>query len=157
MTEEISGNVVEVRRKSDRVMAVVLTLGRKVIRIICAHEPQSGRPDTEKVLFYDEMASDLDLGSSSKIIVSLGDFNGHVGKCAEGFEGVLHGGGGNGIGKRNAEGRKMLEFCDERELCVANTRFYKADKRKITYSADGYETEIDFALVREKYRSTYGM
>ena len=76
------------------------------------------------------MASDLDLGSSSKIIVSLGDFNGHVGKCAEGFEGVLHGAGENGIGKRNAEGRKMLEFCDERELCVANTRFYKADKKK---------------------------
>ena len=40
------------------------------------------------------------LGSSSEIIVSLGDFNGHVGKCAEGFEGVHE---GNGVGKRNAE------------------------------------------------------
>ena len=29
--EEISGNVVEVRRKSDRVMAIVLTLGREVM------------------------------------------------------------------------------------------------------------------------------
>ena len=29
--------------------------------------------------------------SSSEIIVSLGDFNGHVGKCAEGFE-RIHGG-----------------------------------------------------------------
>ena len=34
------------------------------------------------------MASEWDLESSSEIIVSLGDFNGHVGKCAEGFEGV---------------------------------------------------------------------
>ena len=34
MKEEISGNVVEVRRKSDRVMAIVLTLGREVKRII---------------------------------------------------------------------------------------------------------------------------
>ena len=35
------------------------------------------------------MGSEWDLGQSSEIIVSLGDFNGHVGKCAEGFE-VVH-------------------------------------------------------------------
>ena len=147
--KEISKNVAKVKRKSDRVMAIVLTLGREVMRKICAYGPQSGRPDTEKVRFYDEMASEWDLGSSSKIIASLGNFNGRVGKCAEGFEGVHR---ENGIGKRNAKGRRLLEFCDERELCVANTWFYKADKRKITYSAGGYETEIDFMLVGEKYR-----
>ena len=111
--EEISGNVEEVRRKSDRVMAIVLTLGREVMRVICAYGPQSGRPDAEKVHFYDEMGSEWDLGSSSEIIVSLRDFNGHVGKCAEGFEGVH---GGNGVGKRNAAGRRLLEFCDERAV-----------------------------------------
>ena len=113
MKEEISGNVMEVRRKSDRVMEIVLTLGREVMRIICAYGPQSGRPDTEKIRFYDKMGSEWDFGSSREIIVSLRDLNGHVGKCAEGFEGVH---GGNGIGKRNAEGRRLLEFCDEREL-----------------------------------------
>ena len=46
------------------------------------------------------MASEWDFGSSSEIIVSLGDFNGHVGKCAEGFKGEQR---VNGIGKRNAE------------------------------------------------------
>ena len=141
MKDEISGNLREVRRKSDRVMAIVLTLGREVMRIICAYEPQSGRPDKEKVRFYDDMASERDLGISSKIIVSLADFSGHVGKCAEGFEG-LH--GENGIAKRNAEGRRLLEFCGERKLCVANTWFYKADKRKIIFSACGCETKINF-------------
>ena len=61
-------------------------------------------------------------------------------------------GGGNDVGKRNAEGRRLLEFCDERELCVANTWFNKTDKRKITYSAGGCGTKIDFVLVGEKYR-----
>ena len=149
MKEEISGNVVEVRRKSDRAMAVVLTLGREIMQIICAYGPQSGRPEAEKVRFDDEMGSEWDLGSSSKIIVSLADFNGHVRKCAEGFEGVH---GGNGVAKRNAEGRRLLEFCDERELCVANTWFKNTDKRKTTYSAGGCGTEIDFVLVGEKYR-----
>ena len=61
LKEEISENVVEVRRKSDRVMAIVLTLGREVMQIICTYGPQSGRPDTEKVRFCDEMASGVRL------------------------------------------------------------------------------------------------
>ena len=127
MKEEISEKVVEVKRKSVRVMAIVLTLGREVMRIICAYGPQSGRPDAEKVRFYDETGSEWDLGCCSEIIVSLGNFNGHVGKCAESFEGVN---GGNGVGKRNAEGRRLPEFCDERELCVANTWFKRQTKGK---------------------------
>ena len=72
------------------------------------------------------------LESLSEIIVSLGDFDGHVGKYAEGFEGVHQ---GNDIGKRNAEGRRLLEFCNEEVLYVASTWFYKAHKKKITYIA----------------------
>ena len=36
MKEEISGNVVKVGRKSDRVTTIVLTLGREVVQIIWA-------------------------------------------------------------------------------------------------------------------------
>ena len=35
--EEISGNFAKVRRKSDRAKAIVLTLDREVMRIICAY------------------------------------------------------------------------------------------------------------------------
>ena len=62
MKDEISGNV-EVRRKSNGVMAIVLTVGREVIHILCAYGPQSGRADTEKVRFYNEMGSEWGLGS----------------------------------------------------------------------------------------------
>uniref|UniRef100_A0A0L8G8U0 Endonuclease/exonuclease/phosphatase domain-containing protein n=1 Tax=Octopus bimaculoides TaxID=37653 RepID=A0A0L8G8U0_OCTBM len=78
----------------------------------------------------------------------MGDFNGHVGKWILGFEGVH---GGKGIGERNLEGRMLLEFCDEKELCV-NTWFRKTKKRKVTFSAGGNETEIDFMLVGRKNR-----
>ena len=60
MKEEISGNVVEVRRKSNSVMAIVLTLGKEVVQILCAYGPQSRRPDTQKVHFYDEIAREWD-------------------------------------------------------------------------------------------------
>ena len=78
-----------------------------------------------------------------ELVLGIGDFNGHVGKQSEGYEDVH---GGNGIGERNVEG-KMLEFCDEKELCVANTWFRKWEKRKVTYSTGGNEWEIDFVLV----------
>ena len=59
---------------SDKVMTIVLTLVRKVMQIVCAYGPQSGKPDAEKVRFYDEMVSEWDFGSSSEIIVFLGPF-----------------------------------------------------------------------------------
>ena len=35
---------------------------------------------------------------------------------------------------------------------MANTWFYKVDKRKISDSGGGCETEIDFVLVGKKYK-----
>ena len=78
--------------------------------MINMYEPQSARLDTEKVWFYDKVVSEWDLRRSSEIILYLGDFKEHVGKCADSFKGVHV---GNGIGKRNVDGRRLLEFCDE--------------------------------------------
>ena len=58
---------------------------------------------------------------SGEIMVFLENFNEHIGKFSKGFEGVQE---GNVIGKRNEEGRILLEFCDKKELCLANTWFF---------------------------------
>ena len=63
------------------------------------------------------------------------------------FEGVNE---RNGIGKQGLEGRMLLEFCDQKDLCVSNTRFKKKEKRKVIYSLGDNETEIDFALVEKE-------
>ena len=83
------------------------------------------------------------------MVFELEDFNGHVGEEIEGFEGVH---GGNGLGQRNAERRMLLEFCDEKELCVANTWFKKTNKRKITFKSGNNESKIDFILVSKENR-----
>ena len=46
--EELCENVVEVRRRCDRVMAIELVFGEEVGRVICAYAPQSGKSDAEK-------------------------------------------------------------------------------------------------------------
>jgi len=79
------------------------------------------------------------------MVFGQGDFIRHTRKQVEGFE-VVH--RGNGIGKRNTEGRMLFEFCDERELCIANT-WIKKDKRKISFKYRNNESEIDFVSVRK--------
>ena len=49
--EELCENVVEVRRRCDRVMVLELVFEEEVVRIICAYAPQSGKPDAEKERF----------------------------------------------------------------------------------------------------------
>ena len=63
------------------------------------------RTGAEKERFYDDLRSEWDLHS----VLGMGDFNGHVGKRIEGYEGIR---GGNGIGKRNVEGKILLEICE---------------------------------------------
>ena len=79
-----------------------------------------------------------------RIDFEIGDFNGHVGKKVDGFEGVH---GGNGIGQQNLEGTISLEFCDQKDLCMANTWFKKNEKRRVTFNLGGNETDIDFVLL----------
>lgn len=149
LTEELCEKVVEIRRRSDRVMSMVLVLENEVVRVISAYAPQSGKSEIEKENFYVELESEWDLKGKNEVVFVLGDFNGHVGKESEGFDGVH---GGNGIGIRNVEGRRLLEFCDQKELCVGNTWFKKKEKRKVTFRAGENQTEIDFILTSKENR-----
>ena len=53
--------------------------------------------------------------STDDLVMCFRDNNGHVGRHIDGFDGVH---GGYGIGQRNMEGRMLLVFCLEMEICV---------------------------------------
>ena len=90
------------------------------------------------------MKDEWSVESNDKLVLGLRDFNGHVGKEIEVFKGVH---GGYGIGEQNAGGRMLLEFCEEKELCVTNTWFQKKHNRKVTFKAGEFASEIDFVLI----------
>ena len=46
----------------------------------------------------------------------------------------------------------LLKFCNQKNSYVANTWFIKKEKKKVTYSANCNETEIDFVLMGKKSR-----
>ena len=87
---------------------------------------------------------------SSEILVPSGDWNGHVGEKAGGFEDVH---GGFGYGTRNSEGEWILEFAMANNLFVANTCFMKRESHLVTYNSGGFKSQIDFILYRKTFKS----
>ena len=80
----------------------------------------------------------------SELNIGMGDINRHVCKNIDGFQGVH---GGFSIGERNQEGMMLLEFCDAKHSCIANTWLRKTDKKKITYGSRWNKSEIDFCIM----------
>ena len=75
----------------------------------------------------------------------LGDFNGHVGRHIDGVH------GGYGVGQRNLEGRMLLKFCQEKELCVSSTWFKREEKRKVTFRMGENETHKLTVLLKKEH------
>ena len=90
------------------------------------YAPQVGRKPVEKEEFYSCLNRVLSGINELETVVIAGDFNGHVGELADGFEGVH---GGKGFGDRNTGGKLLLEFAEARCLTVVNTYFKKEDAK----------------------------
>ena len=112
--EDLCMNFVEINRISDRVMVVVNIFCKKVVRIVCTYAPQCGRSMSEKEKFYGKMARGYEVENQNEVLICLGDFNGHIVKEVDGFEGVY---GDFGIGKKIVEGRLLLEVFVEKSMC----------------------------------------
>ena len=147
--EELAEKVLEVRRKSVRVMVVVMVIGNVTMRVISGYAPQQNSKVEEKVQFYDDVSEEIGQAGSDEFVVMLGDMNGHVGAGADGYEGVH---GGWGYGARNEEGRRVLELADAYGMVVGNTLFKKEPARLITYRSGENMSMIDYVLVKAKDR-----
>ena len=147
--EDLAEKVLEVRRKSSRVIAVVILIAKVMVRVISGYAPQQGREDEEKDQFYEEVTEEIEQAGPNEFVLLLGDLNGHVGEKAEGYEGV-HGGFGYGV--RNEEGRRILELADACGMVVGNTLFKRMPERLITYRSGEHISMIDYVLVKGKDR-----
>ena len=74
---------------------------------------------------------------SKKMSFSLGDWNAKVG--SQETPGVT---GKFGLGIRNEAGQRLIEFCQENALVVANILFQKHKRRRYTWTHQMVNTEI---------------
>ncbi|ESO12023.1 hypothetical protein HELRODRAFT_158422 [Helobdella robusta] len=147
--EELVEKVLEVRRRSNGVIVVMMVFGKVIVRVISGYAPKQSRKEEEKDRFYDDVSDEIGQAGLDEFVVLLGDLNGHVGADADGYEGV-HGGWRFGI--RNEEGRRVLELADAHSMVVGNTWFTREPARLITYRSGEHRPMIDYILVRAKHR-----
>ena len=83
--------------------------------------------------------------SASAILFVCGVFNGHIGKNADGCEGVHD---GRGFGIRNLEGERILEFAVAHNLVLSNSLFTKRESHLVTYQSGENQCQIDYTLVK---------
>ena len=103
------------------------------ITVIQVYAPTSNAEETEVEWFYEDLQDLLELTPQKDVLFILGDWNAKVGSQeTPRVTGKL------GLGKRNEAGQRLIEFCQENALVIANTLFQQHKRRLYTWtSPDG--------------------
>ena len=77
------------------------------------------------------------------MLLIYGDFNGHIGKAALGYESVHD---RYGFDKHNVDGERTLEFAVANNLVVENLKLLKKDDHLFTmYQSGGCSGQVDMS------------
>ena len=149
LAEKWVEKVYDIKRVSDRIMLIKLLIGESIVTVLSVYAPQTGLDESAKDAFYDSLQTVISTIPDKEIVIPCGDWNGHVGKAADGYEGIH---GGSGYGERNPDGDRILDFAVANDLIIANTCFAKRDSHLITYQSGNAKTQIDYVLLRKKHQ-----
>ena len=100
------------------------------ITVIQAYAPTSNAEEAEVEWFYEDLQDLLELTSIKVVLLIIGDWNAKVG--SEETPGVT---GKFGLGMRNEAGQRLIEFCQENTLVIANTLFQQHKRRLYTWTS----------------------
>ena len=104
--------------KNDRVISVRFQGKPFNITIIQVYAPTSNTEEAEAEQFYEDLQDLLELTPKKDVLFIIGDWNAKVG--SQETPGVT---GKFGLGIRNEVGQRLIEFCQENALVIANTLF----------------------------------
>ena len=88
------------------------------ITVIKVYAPTSNTEETEVERLYEDIQDLLELTPKKDVLFIIGDWNAKVG--SQETLGVT---GNFGLGIRNEAGQRLIEFCQENALIIANTLF----------------------------------
>ena len=117
------------------------------ITVIQVYAPTSNAEEAEVERLYEDLQDLLELTPKKDVLFIIGDWNAKVG--SQETPGVT---GKFGLGKRNEAGRRLIEFCQENALVIANTLFQQYKRRFYTWtSLDGqHRNQIDYILCSQR-------
>ena len=119
--------------------------------VIQAYAPTSNAEEAEVERFYEDLQGLLELTPKKDVLFIIGDWNAKVGN--QETPGVT---GKFGLGVRNEVGQRLIEFCQENALIIANTLFQQHKRRLYTWtSPDGqHQNQIGYILCSQRWRSS---
>ena len=97
------------------------------ITVIQVHALTSNAEEAEVERFYEDLQDLLELIPPKDVLFIIGDWNAKV-EIQE-IPGVT---GKFGLGVQNEAGQKLIEFCQENALVIANTLFQQHKRRLYT-------------------------
>ena len=115
-------------------MICVCFQGKSVnITVTQDYDPTSNAEEAEVEWFYEDLQDLLELTPQKDVFFIIGDWNAKVGN--QETPGVT---GKFGLGEWNEAGKRLIEFCQENALVIANTLFQQHKRRLYTWtSPDG--------------------
>ena len=121
------------------------------ITVIQVYAPISNAEEAEVERFYEDLQDLLELTPKKDLLFILGDWNAKVG--SQKIPGVT---GKFGLGVQNEAGQRLIEFCQENALLIANNLFQQHKRRLYTWtSPEGqYQHQIDCILCSQRWISS---
>jgi len=103
-------------------------------------------------MVYEDLQDLLELTPKKDVLFIIGDWNAKVGSQeTPGVTGKL------GLRVQNESGQRLIEFCQENTLIIANTLFQQ-NKRRVyyTWTSPGgqHQNQIDYILCSQRWRSS---
>ena len=137
---------------NDRMISVLFQGKPFNITLIQVYAPTSNAGEAEVEWFYEDLQDLPKLTPQKNVLFIIGDWNAKVG-CQE-IPGVT---GKFGLGVQNEAGQRLIEFCQENTLVIANTLFQQHKRRLYTWaSPDGqYQNQTDYYSLQPKTEKLY--
>ena len=116
-----------------------------------AYAPTSNAEETEIEWFYEDLQDLLELSPKKDVFFIIWDWNAEVGR--QETPGVT---GNFDLGVWNEARQRLIEFCQENALVIANTLFQQHKIILYTWtSLDGqHQNQIDYILRSQRWRSS---
>ena len=122
------------------------------ITVIQVYGPTSNAEEAEFERYYEDLQDLLELTPKKDVLFIRGDWNAKVGsQVTPGVTGKF------GLGVQNEAGQRLIEFCQENTLVIANTLFQQHKRRLYTWtSLDGqHRNQTDYILCSRRWRALY--
>ena len=133
VNERVRNAVLGCNLKNDRMISVCLQGKPFNIMVIQVYAKASNAEEAEVEQFYEDLHDLLDLTPRKDVLFIIGDRNAKVG--SQETPGVT---GKFGLGVQNEARQRLIEFCQENALVIANTLFQQHKRRLYTWtSPDG--------------------